>query len=57
MLLLLFVVLVCGVLAWIIQALEIPNPYKVIGQGILVIIMLIALFNALGVDTSSILRR
>jgi len=56
MLTLLLAVLICGVIAWVIQALPIPSPFNIIAYAILIIILIILLFNAAGVNTGLNLR-
>lgn len=47
MITLLFTVLICGVIAWIIYSVPMPDPFKTIAIGILIIIILIVLFQVL----------
>ncbi len=52
MLTLLFAVLICGVVAWVILSLGIPQPFKNVAIGILIVIVLIIFFSSvLGVNT------
>lgn len=52
MLTLLLAVLICGIVAWVIYALPIPEPFKTIAMAILLIILVIIFFNqVLGVGT------
>lgn len=44
---LLMIVLILGVVAYVIQALQVASPFKEVAWGILVIILIIALFRAL----------
>jgi len=44
---LLMAVLILGVIAWVIQALDIAAPFKQVAWGILIIILIILLFRAL----------
>lgn len=50
MLTLLLAVLILGVVAWVISALPMPAPFHTIAYAILAIILIIILFNALGVN-------
>lgn len=57
MITLLFVVLICGVVAWVISTLGIPQPFKNVALAILLIIVIIVFFTTvLGVHTPIPLR-
>lgn len=56
MLTLLLAVLICGVIAWAINALPVPSPFNIIAYAILLIILIVILFNALGVGTGLNIR-
>lgn len=57
MLTLLFVVIVCGIVAWVLYSLNIPQPFKNIAIAILVLIVVIVFFDVvLGVNTGLPLR-
>ena len=56
MLSLLFVVLVIGVLAWVLGQFPIPAPFQAVVYGILAIMLLVVLFQALGVNVRFPLR-
>jgi hypothetical protein len=45
MITLLLTVLICGVIAWVIYSIPMPDPFKTIAIAILVIIILIAVFQ------------
>jgi heme A synthase len=44
-------VLVCGVIAWAVYALDIPQPFKTIAIAVLLVVVLVILFSVLGVHT------
>jgi hypothetical protein len=48
MLTLLLTVCVLGVIAWVLQQVPMPNPFRAVAYGILVIILLLILFRVLG---------
>ncbi len=56
MLTLLFWILVCGVLAWAVYAVDIPQPYKTFALGAILIFALVVIFTALGVHTGIPIR-
>jgi len=49
MLTLLLTVCVLGVVAWVLQQVPMAAPFKAVAYGIIVIILLVVLFRALGV--------
>ena len=57
MLTLLLIVLICGVCAWIIYSIPMPDPFKKIAIGILIIFIVIVFFQmVLGVNVRLPLR-
>lgn len=57
MLTLLFAVIVCGIVAWVITSLNLPQPYKNIALAILLLIVVIIFFRSvLGVNSPIPLR-
>ena len=50
MLTLLLTVLLLGVVAYVIQHIPMPDPFRVAAYGLLVIFLLLILFRTLGVD-------
>lgn len=48
MLTLLFWVLIAGVLAWVVNALPIPQPFKTVAWAILIIMLIIVVFEVFG---------
>ncbi len=44
---LLFYVIICGIIAWLVQASEMPQPYKNIALAILLIIVVVVAFSEL----------
>ena len=57
MLTLLFAVVVCGIVAWVITSLNLPQPYKNIALAILLLIVVIIFFRSvLGVNSPIPLR-
>lgn len=51
---LLLLVCVLGVIAWILQQVPMPAPFKAVAYGILIIILLYAAFSLLGVTTPNL---
>jgi len=57
MLLLLFIVIVCGIAAWVINSTGLAQPFKNIALGLLLLICVAAFFQiVLGVNTGIPLR-
>ena len=54
MLSLLLWVCVLGVVAWVIGQVPMPQPFRAVAYGILVIVLLVVLFQQLGVVTPSL---
>lgn len=50
MLTLLLIVLILGIIAWAIQSIDMPTPFKTIAYAILIIILLVLLFRLIGVN-------
>ena len=50
MLTLLLTVVILGVVAYVIQQLPMPEPFRLVAYAILVIFLLLILFRTLGVD-------
>jgi hypothetical protein len=50
MLVLLLTVLILGVVAYVIQSVPMPEPFRIAAYGILVIFLLLILFRTLGVN-------
>jgi hypothetical protein len=44
---LLMYVLILGVIAWVVNAIPMPEPFKLVAWGILIIILIIVLFRAI----------
>lgn len=52
MLTLLFAVVVCGIVAWVIQSLNMPQPFRTISFAVLILIVVIIFFRVvLGVSS------
>jgi hypothetical protein len=57
MLTLLFAVIICGIVAWVIYSLQMPQPFKTIAIAILILIVVIIFFSkVLGVDVGIPIR-
>jgi len=50
MMALLLTVLILGVIAWVIQQVPMPQPFRAVAYAILVIFLLIMLFRILGTE-------
>ena len=57
MLTLLLAVIICGIFAWVLYAIPMPQPFQTIGIAILVLIVVIIFFDRiLGVNTGLPIR-